>query len=1432
MSRSNCIRSLTTVVLSALLYLFVSCVSPTNPYVPSNTQIYLSIAPTSTLKIDNAGDNIDSVGNTIKLGIMCNLSEFIDSIIIQVISPTGLIEQDTVFKGITGEKSSDTLWYNFIASSAGNETIKARAFIQQNNVYPATANIIIYSKPVINHSHPHLVISGITNISAAQTCSLSVSVNDSNTAQLHSFYVKQDTFPFTQFIPPFKWMPPVGFIGNHPVLFKVTDTDSPAYFDTQTVTITVTALIDTQSKLPHWNKDSVNLNGIEGSTISLTLSDISIGDSLSFILMPGLPAKDTIINAVYSYAFAAFDTNNYYPKIIAKDKKGNTDTMTVHLWASRTSIDSIAPIVKHLNPLTDSITVSTNSFKAAAICKDSSGIASVKCSSGSDTFATSRADSIWSATITGLVQGQYKTVTFLATDMSARANKTALNIYIKYDSTMTDTVPPLITLVSPSKDTIISSDSSLIRVKCTDASGIASVVYSIGSQKFTATRSTPTDSIFTGTVKGLAPGAYSTVTIIANDASTAHNAATATVKIKYDNDKTGPMIKRFDPAADSQSISASSYAIKVVCKDTSGVASVIFSLGTASFPATKSSDSIWSATVTNLSSGAISKITVTATDASINANTSVLALSMKYDPTMTDNVPPIIALISPSKDTTISADSCMVRVKCTDASGVASVVYALGAQIFAATRSAPTDSIFSATVKGLAAGTISTITISATDASTAHNAASATLKIKYDPTMTDLTGPVFFPKNGPANNASVVDSALNIIDSIYDPSGVDSVYWTQNGKNPKPLTLVAGSTYLYSLVDTLHRYHLDTIIIFAQDKSTNRNKSSQTIILNYNVPPVINDTAISTNRNIAKTWMLNALSVDGDPLTWTRLTSPSALSGAVTGTLPSVTFTPSTNWSGVDSFKVQVTDGHWSDTAKIKITVLNVNVAPSIVTPPSSATKNIGQSVTFSVAINADVNPAPSFVWNHNGNTITSATTSSYTIGSIALTDSGSYTVTIANSAGTITSQAVTLTVNFAPSIITQPLSQTLFLNQSVTFSVVATGKPTPTYVWKKNGVALSGKTSASLIIASSGVNDSGKYTVTVTNSLGTVISDTARFYARVKAISAGVSHSLFVKTDGTLWACGDNSFGQLGNSMIASSLSPTKIMDSVQSIAAGDYHSLILTMNGTLFACGYNINGQLGDNSLINRESPVLITTGVQSIAASGNHSLILMLNGTLLACGDNSFGQIGDNTTINRPSPVIVMTGVQIIAAGGFHSLILKNDGTLFACGNNASGQLGDSTTKSRYSPVKIMTNVKNMAAGVGHSLILTNNGTLFVYGSNGHGQLGDKSSNNDSIPEQITTGVQSIAAGEFHSLVLMANGTLFTCGYDEYGQLGNGNVIDQNSLVQVQTDLQSMAAGAYFSFFLKIDGRLFACGDNGYGQLGDGTTNIRYVPVEIKF
>jgi alpha-tubulin suppressor-like RCC1 family protein len=1297
--------------------------APPNPYDPSNTKIYLTLESSSgQVSIDTI---TDSIGNTIKVGITANLPSYVDSIGLKFYSAEGNVEIDTILTNLFLLKNNDTLWYKTSFTAKGKSTLVATVFAGQNkNTTYGYFNI--FNKP-IPHSWPHLVINGLKNITASQTCSLSVTASDSNPNQLHSFYVKHDTASLSAFTPPFKWTPTTGFTGMHQALFKVTDTDSPAYFDTQTVTITVT---DTSTG-PHWGSKTLSLSGAEGSTLSLTLTDISTGDSVSFILMLGLPAKDTIINTVYSYTFAAFDTNNYYPKIIAKDKKGNADTMTVHLWASRTNIDSMQPIVKHQNPPIDSITVSSNSFKASVICKDSSGIASVKCSSGTDTFATSRADSVWSATITGLVQGQYKTVTFLATDMSARANKTSLNIYIKYDSTMTDTAPPVITLVNPSKDTIINADSSIVRVKCTDANGITSVIYSIGSQKFTATQSTPADSIFTGTVKGLAPGAYSTVTITATDASTKSNTATASVKIKYDNDRTKPTIALLDPAKDSLSFNAGSYTIKIVSKDSSGVASVVYTFGTTNFQATKTSDSVWFGTVSGLVSGALNKIMVVATDASVNAN----------------------------NDTT---------------------------------------SFF----------------------------------IKYDPTMTDLTGPVFFPKNGPANNAFIVDSTVNIIDSIYDPSSVDSVYWTQNGKNPKPLTLVAGSTNLYSLVDTLHRYHLDTIVIFAQDKSTNRNKSSQTIILNYNVPPVINDTAVSTNRNVAKTWTLNALSVDGDPLTWTRLTLPSALSGAVTGTLPSVIFSPAPNWSGVDSFKVQITDGHWSDTAKIKITVVNVNIAPSIVTPPSSATKNVGQSVTFSVAINADVNPAPSFVWNHNGNIITTATTSSYTIGSIVLADSGSYTVTVANSAGTITIQPVTLTVNYAPTITTQPLSQTLYLNQSVTFSVVATGKPTPTYVWKKNGTTITGSTNASYTISSPGISDSGKYTVTLSNSVGTLISDTAKFYAITKSVAAGGSHSLILKTDGTLFACGLNMNGQLGDGTGIDRHIPVQIMTGVQSVAAGFIHSLILKTDGTLFGCGYNGDGELGDGTTIDQISPVQIKSGVQSIAAGKYHSLILLTNGTLLGCGANYYGQLGDGTGIDQHTLVKITTGVQSIAAGALYSLILKTDGTLWACGDNEYGQLGNGLTSNESIPVQTTAGVQAFAAGYNHNQILKTGGTLFACGSNSFGQLGDNTTIDRYSYVQIATDIQAFAAGEGHSFILKSGGTLSACGENNFGQLGDGSTNDRHSFVQITTGVQNVYAGENFSFILKIDGTLWVCGNNNYGQLGNGTTDDQHSPIGIKF
>jgi PKD repeat protein len=170
--------------------------------------------------------------------------------------------------------------------------------------------------------------------------------------------------------------------------------------------------------------------------------------------------------------------------------------------------------------------------------------------------------------------------------------------------------------------------------------------------------------------------------------------------------------------------------------------------------------------------------------------------------------------------------------------------------------------------------------------------------------------------------------------------------------------------------------------------------------------------------------------------------------------------------------------------------------APVISVHPQSQTKNVGDSVIFSVT--ATGNPMPTYQWRKNGNIISGATNSIYKITSVTTGDAGSYDVIVSNSQGSVTSNSATLTVNTnysPPTISSHPQSQTVNLSQSVTFSVTATGNPMPTYQWRKNGNNISGATSSSYTINSVTVNDSGSYDVVVTNSQGSVTSNSARLY-------------------------------------------------------------------------------------------------------------------------------------------------------------------------------------------------------------------------------------------------------------------------------------------------------------------------------------------------
>ncbi len=149
-----------------------------------------------------------------------------------------------------------------------------------------------------------------------------------------------------------------------------------------------------------------------------------------------------------------------------------------------------------------------------------------------------------------------------------------------------------------------------------------------------------------------------------------------------------------------------------------------------------------------------------------------------------------------------------------------------------------------------------------------------------------------------------------------------------------------------------------------------------------------------------------------------------------------------------------------------------------------------------------------------------------------------------------------------------------------------------------------------------------------------------------IAALARGASHSLLLKTDGTVWARGINDFGQLGRPGYDSPAT-APLADQVISIAAGAQHSLWVRRDGTAWGCGRNTYGQLGDSTTQSRYTPIKLAEHAAVVAAGSHHSLIQMRDGALLASGFNSRGQIGDGGLVNRLRFVRVADGVETVTA-----------------------------------------------------------------------------------------------------------------------------------------------------------------------------------------
>ncbi len=311
----------------------------------------------------------------------------------------------------------------------------------------------------------------------------------------------------------------------------------------------------------------------------------------------------------------------------------------------------------------------------------------------------------------------------------------------------------------------------------------------------------------------------------------------------------------------------------------------------------------------------------------------------------------------------------------------------------------------------------------------------------------------------------------------------------------------------------------------------------------------------------------------------------------------------------------------------------------------------------------------------------------------------------------------------------------------------------------------------------------------------GRLLPEKIQGLSNIVSIETGHHHALALAQNGEVWSWGDNVYSQQGGGTtggIQTTPAKVSILSNVKAIAAGWAHSLALKDDGTLWAWGYNSEGQVGNNSdNVYEPTPVQVLDNVAAISAGNQHSLVLKNDGTVWAWGNNGTGQLGIAPGPGKKSPqqVLGLSGITRVYASDDNSAALAGN-SLYVWGANNQGQLGDGTKNARAGVGSVLLSGVKDISGSGYSLIAqkTDN-SIWVWGYNSNGQLGNGTNNNSLIPIQSTQlsalNIQALAVveGGYHCLAIDSAGDLWAWGWNNMGQLGDGTQIDRNVPVRVQ-------------------------------------------------
>jgi hypothetical protein len=660
----------TTLLLGSIIFF---CKLPTPPPGPEDATVELAFELSTGFQ-DKKMSYTDSLGFQTKICMNLHLKQYLDSVVLLITDDLNYSEPFS-FNSYPGTVSDAVLKQPVTLPAIGKYSVRLTGYVTGQQPRVATASLtIVDRKQIVSNQKPVLEVPALQKVGVGQTVMFKVTATDPDTNQKLkiSVYKKPESATFQA--DSFKWSPVIADTGLYTAIFYVWDDGTPPISDTDSVLIVISP--NPVNRAPVWVSQYVKDSAKVGVPFSYDLSNRCYdldNEILTFALFAEPPLNDTIKGNAYTFTPATSDIGKHTVHITVRDTSGLEDTLILELTVTGNSdVDTKPPVFTRVKPENDSTTIHSSSYSVSVLCSDESKVDSVKCFVGTVPFdVTKTGDSLYTASVSGLLP-DWNTVSFAARDASPAKNPGSFLVHIKYEKETVDKTPPVITFKSPSKDTIIGADSFEVKVSCVDDSGCSVKGYSDGTA-FNLKKISDAN-LWSGMAKGIAAGSYSTIKIVATDSSFAKNKDSLTIKIKYDNDKSGPVVTFIKPAAKSTSTNSSTYSIEIKCTDASGVSSVKGISGKNTVPGVRSGDN-WIVTMNNLALGD-NKVIITAKDSSLLSNQTLDSITIKYDPTIDDADGPIIKQVGvPVSGSIVNSAIVEITDSISDNSGVDSVYW-------------------------------------------------------------------------------------------------------------------------------------------------------------------------------------------------------------------------------------------------------------------------------------------------------------------------------------------------------------------------------------------------------------------------------------------------------------------------------------------------------------------------------------------------------------------------------------------------------------------------------------------------------------------------------------------------------------------------------------------------------------------------------------